>query len=220
MGKSLKSRSKRNNNKNRSKGNSRTRKSLRMKGCAKKSSLKKQGGGCGTCLQPQTGGGRRRRRGSQKLKGGQCPSCMMKGGNCGCGAKMPNFSNFSNMLSSKGGSSALVGAPWTASNIGQSGANHMALNPYKGDPQMTQIQERSNATVPGAQGGGKRKRKGRTIKLRGGANLMPQDLVNVGRNLSYQNGVSYNAMMGYPAPVNPLPYMDQMSKGAGSNLLF
>lgn len=216
MGKSLKSN--RNKNKNRTKSKSRTRKFLRMKGCAKKGSLKRQRqrGGCGSCLQPQTGGGR-----SKKLKGGQCLSCMMRGGDCGCGAKLPDFSK---MLNLKGGSSALVGAPWSGSDMGSWGkSNHMALNPYKGDPQMTQIQERSNDTVPGAQGGGKRKRKGRTVKLRklrGGASLIPQDLVNVGRNLSFQNGLSYNAMMGYPAPVNPLPYMDQMSKGVGSKLSF
>jgi hypothetical protein len=47
-------------------------------------------------------------------------------------------------------------------------------------------------------------------KKRGGG-FIPQDLVNFGRTFTYGLGSAYNAINGYPQPVNPLPYKDQLS---------
>ena len=68
--------------------------------------------------------------------------------------------------------------------------------------------------VPPAKGGKKLRSRSRKSKSRrrkrGGLNLIPQDLVNLGRDISFNLGSSYNALNGYPAPANPLPYKDQL----------
>ena len=51
----------------------------------------------------------------------------------------------------------------------------------------------------------------KTKSLRGGG-LIPQDLVNLGRGFMYNIGSAYNAVNGYKAPINPLPYKDQYTK--------
>ena len=43
--------------------------------------------------------------------------------------------------------------------------------------------------------------------MRGGASLVPQDLVNLGNDFSYNMKSFYNAINGYKAPVNPAPYV-------------
>jgi len=145
-------------------------------------------GGCGMCLS----GGARTRRTRSCRKGGKKA--------CGCG-KFPTFL--------KGGS-ALIGQPWTSTTSGN--ANYYSNNGLDKDPQYIQIQERDNNTVPphtafsSLKGGRRRK-----YKIRGGG-FIPQDIVNLGRNVTYGAGSAYNALMGYPKPVNPAPYMDQMTR--------
>ena len=46
--------------------------------------------------------------------------------------------------------------------------------------------------------------------MKRGGGILPQDLVNLGRNITYNLGSAYNAINGYPAPVNPMPYNDQL----------
>jgi hypothetical protein len=57
-------------------------------------------------------------------------------------------------------------------------------------------------------------RKGRSTRrlYKGGAldNLLYQDLINLGRQFNYGVGSAYNAISGYPAPVNPLPWKGQL----------
>jgi hypothetical protein len=107
-----------------------------------------------------------------------------------------------------GGSSALVGAPWTSSISNWPGVagiagttNHYAMNQYKVDPQTQTTSETNQQTYQ--KGGYKRSRK------RGGG-IIPQDLVNLGRGVAYGLGSAYNSLAGYPTPVNPLPYKDQL----------
>ena len=45
-----------------------------------------------------------------------------------------------------------------------------------------------------------------------GGSLIPQDLLNLGSDISYNVKSAYNALNGYSAPVNPLPYKDQLTK--------
>jgi len=45
-----------------------------------------------------------------------------------------------------------------------------------------------------------------------GGGLIPQDLLNLGSDVSYNVKSAYNALNGYSAPVNPLPYKDQLTR--------
>jgi hypothetical protein len=47
--------------------------------------------------------------------------------------------------------------------------------------------------------------------------LLPQDLVNLGSDFSFNMKSAYNALNGYNAPVNPLPYKDQLSHSLNNN---
>jgi len=66
--------------------------------------------------------------------------------------------------------------------------------------------------------GGKHVRKSRShSKKTSGGGLVPQDLVNLGNSVSYNFKSAYNGINGYAAPVNPLPYKDQMSDALSNN---
>jgi hypothetical protein len=45
-----------------------------------------------------------------------------------------------------------------------------------------------------------------------GGGLVPQDLLNLGNDISFNVKSAYNALNGYSAPVNPLPYKDQLTR--------
>ena len=147
-------------------------------------------------------------------KGKSCPICNVKhimgrsmgvaGGSCGCGlpqGAIQQGGNFYKPAAPIPG--PFVGQAWTPQVSGWPGVNgissdrnYLADNLYPVDPQtMMQLD------------GGKRRVRG-SRKSRGGG-LIPQDLVNLGRNISFNIGSAYNAINGYTAPVNPLPYMDQ-----------
>ena len=52
----------------------------------------------------------------------------------------------------------------------------------------------------------------KTKKRRGGAmsNFFTQDLINLGRQFQFGMGSAYNALSGYGAPTNPMPWKDQL----------
>lgn len=144
------------------------------------------------------------------MRGGQCDACgLMKGGQCDtCGLM-------------KGGSfykpaapvpNPLVGQPWGPAISSWPGVNgiggdrnYLANNLYKhGDPQtMMKI-------------GGSKKKRGKRKGLNGGS-IFPQDLINLGRDMSFNFKSAYNSLNGYPSPVNPLPYKDQLSGSMSAN---
>ncbi len=148
-------------------------------------------------------------------RGGNCGACMnvqMTGGACGCGKLFGG--------SQKGGTWApqgLIGKPWTPSPSGWPGVNgsrnYLEYNQYKVDPQTAMINVGPNP--PFLTGGKKRRgKKGRkSKKLRGGAlsNFLMQDFVNLGRQAQFGVGSTYNGINGFPAPVNPLPWKDQLT---------
>jgi len=76
--------------------------------------------------------------------------------------------------------------------------NYLVHNDYKYDPQ-------TQGVVNGRALSG-----GKTIKKRGGG-LIPQDLLNLGRQAMFGLGSTYNALAGYSAPPNPMPYKDQLT---------
>lgn len=117
------------------------------------------------------------------------PYSLQQGGTC------------SSCLGLKGGSntnSALIGQPWSVLTSGNE--NYLSQNLYnKADPQtMMQIR-----------GGKKRRHKKTAIK---GGGLIPSDLVNFGRDITYNVNSAYNALNGYKAPPNPSPYEGQLTK--------
>jgi hypothetical protein len=100
-----------------------------------------------------------------------------------------------------------IGNNWSASikdwpgvnGIG-SDSNYLAQNLYKSPDVQTMMKL-----------GGSRKRKGGSRKQKGGAS----NLLNLGRDVAFNFKSAYNALNGYSAPTNPLPYKDQLQ---GSNL--
>jgi hypothetical protein len=107
-----------------------------------------------------------------------------------------------------------VGNTWAA-NVGRwpgvqgidGVTNHFKPYNLAKDPNLQSISERDGSIFPQpVWKGGRKRMKGRT----GGGGLIPQDLINGGRNIMYGLGSTYNAMAGYAAPVNPLPYKDQL----------
>ncbi len=144
------------------------------------SSNPQKGGTCSTCTSVPVAG---------NMIGGvrhrnecKCSSCKYRGGGAGL------------ML---GGGSGFVGSSWTPSK--PEGGNHYEMNPYNVDPQTSML------TNPPLKGGRKRKQKGGTL-----SNFMTQDLINLGRQFQFGIGSAYNALAGQTAPVNPLPWKDQM----------
>ena len=56
--------------------------------------------------------------------------------------------------------------------------------------------------------GGKKTKHSRSKKMhKRGGGIIPQDLTNLGREIAFSTGSAYNALNGYPAPVNPAPYV-------------
>ena len=162
-----------------------------------------RGGSCGgTCGLLK--GGTKHRTG---CKCSTCKSKRQKGGNNG----LPYGQGLAEMnpiLAPSG----LSGSSWE-SNFGWPGTNnvggdhnHYSLNTYAPVDISRQMQDIGAQPPFLGMGGGKRKNKSR--KQRGGAlsNLMYQDLVNIGRQAQFGLGSTYNALSGYRAPVNPMPW--------------
>ena len=143
-----------------------------------------------------------------------------RGGNCGCGL----FQNGGQGSGLSGANFALgtVGQPWNATECpGQDGIsgnrNFYALNEYSQyNPQTVGIvNERSTISLKGGKTRMikiKRKSRKHGKKSKKGGSLLPQDLVNVGRNISFQMGKTYNALSGVPSPVNPMPTKGQFMR--------
>jgi len=149
----------------------------------------------------------------------------LSGGCGGVGGTCPLFKG--------GGSNSFVGQPWQPPIKDWPGVdgisgnrNHYDLNTYNTDVSRQMIDLGSNAPFVGAPFVGGRKNRTRKhqsynqyirnkkkeLKQSGGANMsnfLAQDLVNLGRQFQYGVGSTYNAMIGQPAPVNPLPWKDQ-----------
>ena len=144
-------------------------------------------------------------KGCSKCHSKTCKHNKLRGG-LGCGSNGCPIAPYSwNQMNMKGGQcntcmkggsipDPLVGNPWTPSIKGwpgvdgvDSGRNYISNNLYnKGDPQtMMKL-------------GGSKKKKG------GG--LIPQDLINLGRDMAFNFKSVSNSLDGYAAPTNPLPY--------------
>jgi len=159
-------------------------------------SYSQRGGTCnGVCsginVIGQNGGGKHR-------AGCRCSVCKkkykMRGGTGNNGIPYPN---------------GLTGQPWSTSgnwpgtsNVGGN-YNHYSLNTYNNDISR---QMRDVGPFPfDYKGGKKRKMKGGNL-----TNFLTQDLINLGRQITYNVGTAYNTIQGYSAPTNPMPWKDQL----------
>ena len=166
-----------------------------------------------------------------------CKYCHQSGGGCGCNSFLSGGRRRrrTKKIQMKGGMlpPALVGSPWTAKINDWPGVggidgqtNYLALNKYHVDPQTQGIiQERDGTLFPykggkriGLQKRRKNKTHSRRIRKTGGG-IIPQDLVNVGRNVMHGIGNSYNTFNGNPTQASPLPYKDQLPNTFSSNQL-
>ena len=174
------------------------------------------GGSCGCGIPLMSGGGRKNK------KAGCGPLCalgFMAGGGhrkgCRCSACKSKMSGGGNMPYPNG----LVGSPWTPSVGGWPGVdgiggdrNYYPNNTYNNDISRQILDIGANPPYQGFKGGkGTRKR-----RQRGGttSNFLGQDLINLGRQFQYGLGSAYNALAGYPAPVNPMPWKGQLPNTA------
>jgi hypothetical protein len=177
-----------------------------------------QRGGCG-CSAPLVGGGRRKRKG-----GSSCPLCgpgfMVGGGKHRMGCKCSGCKSLGVM---KGGNAGipypdgLVGTPWKPSIDNWPGvngvpgdSNYYPANTYKNDISREMVDVGANPPFLNMKGG-KRKQ-----QQRGG--FLGQDLINLGRQFQFGVGSAYNALAGYPAPTNPMPWKDQFPTKMDVNL--
>ena len=178
-----------------------TYRNRKQKGCSKKRrNLGTRKGGCWGSKTKK--GGRRRK---YRQQGGGCNSCLTGGVQLQSGG-------------GNGSNGALVGSPWNSDvsswpgvsgNDGQS--NFYSLNNQINQPLAGVVSGRDQQTV--SQTGGRRRRR----KYGGGSGTatiaapgMFQDFTNLGRGVTWGLGAAYNTLTGYPTPVSPLPYRDQL----------
>jgi len=176
-----------------------------------------RGGSCNTC--------------TNVMQGGSCSSCnypVMNGGSCGCNKLMGGKQKGGQTINPQG----LLGSSWTPNSRGWPGVdgisgnrNYLSYNDYKVDPQTALISLGANR--PFLFGGSKknagkrRKRLTKRRKQRGGngSNLLSQDFINLGRQIQYNLGSSYNALNGYPAPTPVLPWQGQLPRTPNLNTI-
>lgn len=158
------------------------------------------GGSCSSCALGIMTGGRKHR------KQCKCSLCKkkMKGGNIGI--SYPN---------------GLVGSAWTPGINGWPGVdgvsgnnNYYPVNDYKNDVSRQMVDVGANPPFTNMKAGKKCK-----MKQKGGtlSNFLAQDLINLGRQFQFGVGSAYNALAGYSAPVNPMPWKDQFPSKTSFN---
>ena len=150
----------------------------------------------------------------------KCSSCkkqMYQRGGCGCGNSL--FQTGGTALPfgdtpSIGYPNGLLGKAWTPATSGWPGVdgvsgdrNYLEYNTYK-PVDISRQMVATGANPPFSVGGGKNKN--RNQQQTGGSNFLYQDMINLGRQFSYNVGSAYNALNGYASPVNPLPWKDQL----------
>ncbi len=135
---------------------------------------------------------RRKRMGSKlvrKMIGGSCDTCKSQ-----LGGSVPP---------------PLVGSPWTSNPNSWGVTNYFSNNTLQhGDPQTQGIISERSGQIYNGSGGSRRRRRynNRTHgRHKRGGGLIPQSLANVGNNIMFGAGSAYNALLGYPPPMNPNP---------------
>ena len=175
-----------------------------------------KGGGCGSCginYLVKSGGSRRHR---ASCKCSACKNTHQKGGNgLPYGQGLPEMKDIAYP-------NGLAGSPWKPPIPNWPGVNgvsgdhnHLSYNTYAPNDVSRQMVS-TGANPPFSVGGSKTKKH----RQKGGvlSNFLGQDLTNLGRTFQFNLGSTYNALNGYSAPVNPLPWKDQLVAANSSKM--
>jgi len=155
------------------------------------------------------------------------------GGNCSTCGQVPVMAqsggNFFKQIGAMPGPE--VGKPWGA-NLewptikSDVGGDRNYFKPYNtnNDPQQQMSMNDAGYLTKNSMVGGytydkspdSSKSKSKSKSKRGGG-LIPQDLVNLGRDFNYNLKTAYNALNGYKAPVDPAPYKGQLTGALNNN---
>jgi hypothetical protein len=169
------------------------------------------GSGCGSCGCP-IAPYQMNQMGGKCQMGGTCGSCGLQQGG--------NFFKPASLIPGPDIGKPWGGSPnqWPTMDGISNNRNYLSnsSNVINRDPQLQTSMNASGYKTLNSLVGGKRRNKSRKIW---GGSLIPQDLVNLGSDLSFNLNSAYNAMNGYKAPVNPLPYKDQFSQSMNNNRL-
>lgn len=191
-----------------------------MKGCSKKHKHYHGGSGCGSNGCPFGG---LPYSAMNSIRGGSCNTC---GGNISYGPVLGvtqiggSCTTCASCSKTTGGGFYKPAAPLPPPFVGKawggevakwpgvdgvdSGRNFFADNRYRVDPQtMMKLGGSRKHRVSLAKG--KRRRNG----IKGGGAF--QDIINLGRDLSYNFQSTYNSLNGYGAAVNPKPYIQPLN---------
>lgn len=139
--------------------------------------------------------------------GGTCP--LQRGGNglpYGQGLPLMKSIPYPNGLT---GGNWGADFKWPGTNNVGGDFNHYSENTYNNDVPNQMIA--TGAQPPFSVGGGRKMRKNKSLKGGGISNFLYQDLVNVGRQAQFGLGSTYNALRGFSAPVNPMPWQGQLA---------
>jgi hypothetical protein len=150
------------------------------------------------------------------------------GGSCGaCGQTQvvsQTGGNFFKQIGAMPGPE--VGKPWGANlkwpGMNDVGGDRNYLKPYNtnNDPQLQMSMNDAGYLTKNSMVGGYRyspKTSSSSANSKRGGSLIPQDLVNLGRDFSYNFKTAYNALNGYKAPVDPAPYKGQLTGALNNN---
>ncbi len=155
------------------------------------------------------------------------------GGNCSsCGQIPQSGGNFYKQSGPIPG--PIVGKPWGGDlkwpAMNDVGGDRNYLNPYNtnNNPQQQMSMNNAGYLTKNSMIGGYRYKKTPSLsslsglssnsKSKKGGGLVPQDLVNLGRDFHFNFKSAYNALNGYKAPVNPAPYKDQLSSSLNKSI--
>jgi hypothetical protein len=173
--------------------------------------------------------------GCNLMKGGNCGCNLMSGG-CGplCGLGFMSGGKKKKMKGGRGYNpmsnngipypNGLAGAPYDGKSIGGwpgvdgvgGNRNYYTNNTYNNDVSRQMIDVGANKPFLGFKGGKRSKKQTHRKKQKGGtlSNFIGQDLINLGRQVQFGVGSAYNALAGYQAPINPMPWKGQLPNTA------
>lgn len=154
------------------------------------------------------------------------------GGNCSACGQIPVIptnqlgGNFFKQIGAMPG--PIIGKPWGASPNKLPGGDGIGgdrnyLKSYASsitnDPQQQMSMNDAGYLTKNSMVGGYRydKKSSASSASKRGGGLIPQDLVNLGRDFGYNFKTAYNALNGYKAPVSPAPYKDQLTGSLNNN---
>jgi hypothetical protein len=155
------------------------------------------------------------------------------GGNCGTGScgqtpvvPRQTGGNYFKQIGAMPGPN--VGKPWGPDlkwpGMNDVGGDRNYFKPYNtnNDPQQQMLTSDAAAgylnknSMVGGYTYSKKSSSSSASSKRGGG-LIPQDLVNLGRDFNYNFKTAYNALNGYKAPVDPAPYKGQLTGALNNN---